>query len=281
MSILINVAVTLLMQSIVVFYCFIEGVFEHQPISNHEKFLKAKSLFRKEKKQKGSEKAGLDESETESDRARAKTEYDKAEDKTEDDKGEAKVEDKTEVKSFSGVGLLMLNLALIGVTLISSILLLGSTSNLLNYAKLILLLGILQMAAIVDFKKKIIPNLLIALGIGIRLVIYVLEFILVREDFFAIMINDLIGFGIGFGLLFIVALISRGGLGFGDVKLFGVIGLMSGAIGTYSTLLFSMVFSAVISIVLLLLKKKGRKDSIAFGPCILLGYLVVIAFALF
>jgi len=34
--------------------------------------------------------------------------------------------------------------------------------------------------------------------------------------------------------------------------------------------------SAIVSVVLLILKKKGRKDSIPFGPCILVGYFIAL-----
>ena len=60
------------------------------------------------------------------------------------------------------------------------------------------------------------------------------------------------------------------------LQLFGVIGLVSGAFCTYSTLLLSLVISAVVSLVNIARKKMGRKDSFPFGPCIAIGYILVI-----
>ncbi len=125
-----------------------------------------------------------------------------------------------------------------------------------------------------DLKKTIIPNVLILIGLGIRGVIYVIEYFFYREVFFVQLKNDLFGFLIGFGILFFTSVITRGAIGFGDVKLFGIMGIFSGAICTYSTLLFSLFVSCVISIVLIIMKKKTRKDSIPFGPCIFVGYII-------
>ena len=160
--------------------------------------------------------------------------------------------------------------------IVATILTLQNVANYLNYLKLILLFGIISAAGVIDFKKTIIPNLLILVGLGIRGVIYIAEFFLCKETFVPQLTSDLIGLAVGFGFLLIVSLLTKGALGFGDVKLFGIIGLMSGAICTYSTLIFALLVSTLVSIVLLIMKKKGRKDSIPFGPCIMMGYFVAL-----
>ena len=160
--------------------------------------------------------------------------------------------------------------------IVATVVTLDSVANYLNYLKLNLLFAIVAAAGVVDLKKTIIPNLLILVGLGVRVAIYVAEFFLYNEIFVPQIKSDLIGFAFGFGFLLIVSLISKGALGFGDVKLFGIIGLMSGAICTYYTLIFCLLVSALVSTVLLITKKKGRKDSIPFGPCILVGYFIAI-----
>lgn len=144
-----------------------------------------------------------------------------------------------------------------------------------NLVKLYGLLIIILTAAIIDLKKQIIPNILIILGLSFRLGIYIYEIFSV-EDIKTTVINDAIGFAIGFVLLALVSVITKQGIGFGDAKLFGVIGLTSGSFCTYSTLFASLLISAFVSIILLISGKKGKKDSIPFGPCIALGYVVVL-----
>ena len=145
----------------------------------------------------------------------------------------------------------------------------------LVFAKLCILYAILISAAMVDYKLKIIPNYLVLIGLGARTAIYLLE-IFLASDMKQIVVNDLIGFALGFGVFAIVSVITRQALGFGDAKLFAVVGLTLGSFGTYSVMFTSVLVSAVISIILLIFKKRGRKDSIPFGPCIYIGYILTL-----
>ncbi len=160
--------------------------------------------------------------------------------------------------------------------LIASFITLKNVAYYLNYLKLIVLFGIVAAAAAVDLKKTIIPNFFILIGLGFRLIIYIIEFFAYKAIFWEQFKSDMIGVALGFGFLLIVSLITGGALGFGDVKLFGVIGIISGAICTYYTLILCLIVSTIISVVLLITKKKGRKDSIPLGPSILIGYFIAL-----
>jgi leader peptidase (prepilin peptidase)/N-methyltransferase len=72
----------------------------------------------------------------------------------------------------------------------------------------------------------------------------------------------------------VMALISPASLGFGDVKLAGVIGLVLGWLGIDHAvvgLLAGFLAGGVIAIVLLVAQRAGLKSHIAFGPAMLLG----------
>lgn len=144
-----------------------------------------------------------------------------------------------------------------------------------DYIKFIFLLFILIPMAIIDLKINMIPNQLIIIGLFFRMVMYIVE-TNAADNFNDIIISDLSGFGIGFGVLAVVSIVTRQALGAGDVKMFGVIGLLSGAVCTYTTLVFSVFIAAIVSIVLLITRKKGKKDTIPFGPCTLIGYIAVV-----
>lgn len=158
--------------------------------------------------------------------------------------------------------------------IISTITIISNVSNIVNFVKLIVLLGVLMTAAVVDLKKKIIPNVLIVFGLSIRLFIYIVEYFAYNDIFLSQIKSDIAGFLLGFGVFFIAAIVSRGAIGFGDVKLFAVIGLTSGVICTYSTMMISLVVSTIVSIFFIVTKKKDKKDAIPFGPCIFLGYFI-------
>lgn len=76
---------------------------------------------------------------------------------------------------------------------------------------------------------------------------------------------------LGGGLLLIVAVASKGGMGGGDIKLAAALGLWLGWEFTLLTLLLAFVFGGAGGVVLLLLKLKNRKDLIPFGPFLALG----------
>ena len=80
--------------------------------------------------------------------------------------------------------------------------------------------------------------------------------------------DSILGAVIGFGLLFLIAVLSKGGMGGGDIKLFFVIGLVLGVTLSLLTLFLASVIGAIIGIIVLKKAKKGRKTPIPFGPSI-------------
>jgi len=79
-------------------------------------------------------------------------------------------------------------------------------------------------------------------------------------------INGAIGGAIGFVLLLIPALIFRGGIGWGDVKMAALIGLVTGFPLVFVALLTGIIMGGLVAGILLLLKIKKRKEAIPFGP---------------
>jgi len=79
-------------------------------------------------------------------------------------------------------------------------------------------------------------------------------------------INGVIGGTIGFALFLIPALIFRGGMGWGDVKMAALIGLVTGFPLVFVALLTGVVLGGLVAGILLLLRIKKRKEPIPFGP---------------
>ncbi|MDR7113312.1 leader peptidase (prepilin peptidase)/N-methyltransferase [Microbacterium trichothecenolyticum] len=88
----------------------------------------------------------------------------------------------------------------------------------------------------------------------------------------------LLGAGVGMAVLYLFYFLLRaarpGGMGGGDVKLAGVIGIYLGwlgwgalAVGAFAAFLYGGVFG----IALMLLRRAGRKTAIPFGPWMILG----------
>ena len=84
-----------------------------------------------------------------------------------------------------------------------------------------------------------------------------------------------IGGGIGLVLLLLVVVISRGGMGWGDVKMAGLIGLVTGYL-VFMALLMGMFLGGLVAGLLLALKIKKRKEAIPFGPFLSLATIVTL-----
>ncbi len=77
--------------------------------------------------------------------------------------------------------------------------------------------------------------------------------------------------------LFVLALIWPGGMGMGDVKLALLMGAVLGAVVVVAFFL-AFLFGAVVGLVLILSKRKGRKDAIPFGPYLALGSVIALLY---
>jgi leader peptidase (prepilin peptidase)/N-methyltransferase len=75
-------------------------------------------------------------------------------------------------------------------------------------------------------------------------------------------------------LFLLIAVLSRGGMGGGDIKLIAMIGAFLGWQAVLVTIFMAAMLSAVVGLSLILLKQKGRKDPIPFAPFLALGAFV-------
>lgn len=89
-------------------------------------------------------------------------------------------------------------------------------------------------------------------------------------------IKVLIGGGLGLVILLLVALVSKGGIGWGDVKMAGLVGLLTGFPLVLVSLLLAVVSGGLVAAVLLALKIKRRKQAIPFGPFLSLGAMLTL-----
>ncbi len=119
--------------------------------------------------------------------------------------------------------------------------------------------AVLGAIAIIDLEHRIIPNIIVYPAAA---VIAVANIFLPQPG----LVPALIGTALGFGLLLIPALVMPGGMGFGDVKMAALMGLMTGWKLVLVALFVAIVLAGTISILLVATRLRGRKDTIPFGP---------------
>ena len=134
---------------------------------------------------------------------------------------------------------------------------------------ILLFISALIVISFIDLDFQIIPDIisipLIICGLVISLLPHSLDGLVsnIKDSFLGILV--------GGGSLFIVALLSRGGMGGGDIKLNAGIGAL---LGWQNALLTVFIGSLIGSIVGIIILKKTGNRKIPFGPFLSFGALV-------
>jgi prepilin signal peptidase PulO-like enzyme (type II secretory pathway) len=90
--------------------------------------------------------------------------------------------------------------------------------------------------------------------------------------------STLIGGAFGFVVFLLIALIRPGGMGMGDVKLVGIIGLATGHGGILIAMFVGILAGGVAALALLLWTRFDRKATMAYAPYLVLGAWTAIYF---
>lgn len=141
----------------------------------------------------------------------------------------------------------------------------------------IALIPMLIIVIMIDLKKQVIPNRL-TLSIFELGLIYAFTRSMININF---AIDSMLGIIIGVVIFLVVTLIGgifsgKETMGFGDVKLIGAIGLFMGPENIIAISILSFILGAIVSIVLLITKKKQTSEYIAFAPFIVIATLIVV-----
>jgi leader peptidase (prepilin peptidase)/N-methyltransferase len=91
-------------------------------------------------------------------------------------------------------------------------------------------------------------------------------------------LSSFIGFLAGGGLYYAIAILSKGGMGGGDIKMMAMVGALMGWKSVILTTFLGSFAGAIVGIFLMIFKGKGRKTKIPFGPFLALGVLITLFF---
>lgn len=130
---------------------------------------------------------------------------------------------------------------------------------------------------VIDYRKQIIPN---RLNLTLFEVGLVFAFIIGLSSI-NLFIDKILGMLVGAGIFLIITAVGgliagKEAMGFGDVKLMGALGIIFGMTNTIMISVIAFLLGAVISIILLVSKKKKSDEYIPFGPFIILATFLVL-----
>lgn len=129
---------------------------------------------------------------------------------------------------------------------------------------------------VIDYRKQIIPNRLVLTIFEIGIVFAFISGLSSANLF----IDKILGMFAGAGIFLLITLIGgaiagKEAMGFGDVKLMGALGLIFGLINILMISVLSFLLGSIISIILLIVKKKKSNEYIPFGPFIIMATIAV------
>ncbi|MCR4675332.1 MAG: prepilin peptidase, partial [Lachnospiraceae bacterium] len=137
--------------------------------------------------------------------------------------------------------------------------------------KRLLLLAVLWAVAYTDFREHKISNKVLLIGLLGWVILTVAEAITDKAIFRESLIRECSYAGIILILLVFVRFVSKGGIGMGDIKLLTLMALLEGSDGFMESILLSCIVIFIIAVILLIVRKKGRKDQLPFAPAVLIG----------
>jgi prepilin signal peptidase PulO-like enzyme (type II secretory pathway) len=145
--------------------------------------------------------------------------------------------------------------------------------NLVYLLFLLYIVCVFVVIFVYDLKHYLIPDKILFPAIAVA------SMYRIFGDFYGLP-NYILAVIIGSGFFLIIFLISKGNwMGFGDVKLAILMGLLLGVPNILLALFLAFFLGAIIGLMLMAQKKKGLRSEIPFGPFLILGTFLSIFWA--
>lgn len=138
------------------------------------------------------------------------------------------------------------------------------------YACLFIIIFLIDLEHGLILNKVVYPAMVVAFLLALYPWPWLSESIAMRVAYAAL------GGAIGFVLFLLIALVSRGGMGWGDVKLAALIGLATGFPMVFVAIIMGAILGGIVAVALMIAKKRKRREAIPFGPFLALATMVTL-----
>lgn len=128
---------------------------------------------------------------------------------------------------------------------------------------------------VIDLERRLILNKVVYPSLAVALLSSVF---LSQLPIVPSITQAVIGGSIGLILFLLIVVISRGGMGWGDVKMAALIGLVVGFPLVFVALLLAVLLGGLVAGALLLLKLRERRQALPFAPFLSLAAIVTLFF---
>ncbi|MBR1476543.1 MAG: prepilin peptidase [Lachnospiraceae bacterium] len=142
--------------------------------------------------------------------------------------------------------------------------------------KLFTVYFVLAGAGLCDLYEKRIPNIFFVILLVAFLISEIIILIKDRTVALDYLSAGFISGIIAFALLMVLRVVSKGGLGYGDIKLFTTLSVIMGLYGAFSILFFGQIAALLVVVAGLIAHRLTLKGNIPLAPFFYLGYVVTI-----
>ena len=155
-----------------------------------------------------------------------------------------------------------------------------NATSFINITRIAIAFFVLLLVAQTDYTYMIIPNLCSEILLAAGIMSILAELIFHRDNVAAWTLNCILSALVTLIILMLMNKLTKGGIGLGDVKIFSSLSFLCGLRCVFATLMMALIICALVSIVLILFKKKTMKDALPLGPFIYFGYGISIILAI-
>lgn len=141
-----------------------------------------------------------------------------------------------------------------------------------DFLKYVILVSFLLIIGLIDYDTTDVYLVTTLSGIIVGVILAIAGFFMGEPP-----LNYLLGALLSGGIIAFIIILT-GGMGWGDAEICVMAGMYLGLGKSVVMMFFSFVLGGIIGIMLIITKKKSRKDYIPFGPYIVLGTMIAVFF---
>jgi len=138
------------------------------------------------------------------------------------------------------------------------------------YASLFTIIFVIDLEHGLILNRVVYPGMIVALLLSLYPWPWFSESIGMRVAYAAL------GGAAGFAIFLLIAMVSRGGMGWGDVKLAALMGLAIGFPLVFVAIIMAAILGGIVAVALMIAKKRTRRQTIPFGPFLALAAMVTL-----
>jgi prepilin signal peptidase PulO-like enzyme (type II secretory pathway) len=138
------------------------------------------------------------------------------------------------------------------------------------YACLFIVIFVIDLDHGLILNKVVYPSMVVALLLALLPQPWLTQWVVTG------IANAALGGAIGFAIFLLIAIVSRGGMGWGDVKLVALIGLAIGFPLIFLAIIMAAILGGVVAVAMVIAKKRQRRQTIPFGPFLAVAAMITL-----